>query len=357
MDSPYGPSSTNSLRFLIFGAGAIGTYVGGSLLLSGQPVVFIDREENAEFIRARGMRLRIGDETREIFDPVIFTDLESAVQAGEYDVAIIAVKSFDTLGLAQSICKVNSEFVTLLSLQNGVENERLFATHLDQSQVIAGTLTSSIRRTGPGEIVLERLRGIGIGADHPLSEDILDAFNLAGLHARLYENSQAMKWSKMLTNLLANASSAILDMTPDEIFANADLYSIEVKQIRETLAIMDAMDLPVVDLPGVPVRLLALVMSSLPVKLSQPIVRRALGRGRGGKMPSFHIDLHAGKKKSEVDYLNGAVVRYAKQLNIQTPVNRVLNDTLLGLTDGTLMIDQFAKKPDKLLALLEGNSK
>jgi 2-dehydropantoate 2-reductase len=67
-------------------------------------------------------------------------------------------------------------------------------------------------------------------------------------------------------------------------------------------------------------------------------------------MPSFHIDLHSGRGKSEVDYLNGAVVRYALKAGLRAPANKVLNETLLALTNGDLETSEFSKKPEKLLA-------
>ena len=67
-----------------------------------------------------------------------------------------------------------------------------------------------------------------------------------------------MKWSKMLTNLPANATSAILDMTAAEVFAHPGLFRLEMRMLRETLAVMRASRIRVVDLPGVPVRALAL---------------------------------------------------------------------------------------------------
>jgi 2-dehydropantoate 2-reductase len=70
-------------------------------------------------------------------------------------------------------------------------------------------------------------------------------------------------------------------------------------------------------------------------------------------MPSFHIDLHSGRGKSEVDYLNGAVVRFGERYGISTPVNRLLNETLLALTEGKLPIDGYAKQPEKLLKELK----
>jgi 2-dehydropantoate 2-reductase len=122
--------------------------------------------------------------------------------------------------------------VHLLSLQNGVENEPLLESVLGKNKVIAGTVTSAVRRRAPGNILLERLRGMGIADGHPLSKQLVLVLSAAGLNARLYPSPSDMKWSKMLTNLLANASSAILDMTPSEILSHPGLYRVEVNQLR-----------------------------------------------------------------------------------------------------------------------------
>jgi 2-dehydropantoate 2-reductase len=66
-------------------------------------------------------------------------------------------------------------------------------------------------------------------------------------------------------------------------------------------------------------------------------------------MPSFHIDLHAGRGKSEVEYLHGAVVRAGEKYNVQTPVNRVLTETLMAQTRKEILLEQFAHKPRILL--------
>lgn len=69
-------------------------------------------------------------------------------------------------------------------------------------------------------------------------------------------------------------------------------------------------------------------------------------------MPSFHIDLYAGRKQSEVDYLNGAIVRAGEKVNVATPVNLLLTQTLLGLTEGRIDKNEFAGKPEKLISLV-----
>ena len=162
-----------------------------------------------------------------------------------------------------------------------------------------------------------------------------------------------MKWSKMLTNLLANPTSAILDMTAGEVFANRELYQLEIQMLRECLAVMEARGIEVVDLPGTPVRALAYA-TRLPLWLSKPFLARAAGAGRGAKMPSFHIDLHLGRGKSEVEYLHGEVVRAGERCNVPTPVNKVLTETLKALTNKEVPLEEYSHKPEKLLQKIAG---
>jgi 2-dehydropantoate 2-reductase len=244
----------------------------------------------------------------------------------------------------------------ILCLSNGVDNEPAIATVLGADKVIYGTVTSAIGRRAAGDIVLEKLRGIGV-ADGPeqsrraLSAKLVSAFNAALLNAELFPEAASMKWSKMLTNLLSNPSSAILDMTVAEVFANRKLYKLEIRMLRECLAVMEAKNIKVTDLPGTPVRALAFA-TKLPLWLSKPLLARAAGSGRGAKMPSFHIDLHSGRGKSEVDFLHGAVVRAGAEAGVATPVNKVLTETLLSLTNKESPLEMFAGKPEKLIEKL-----
>jgi 2-dehydropantoate 2-reductase len=199
---------------------------------------------------------------------------------------------------------------------------------------------------------MERLRGVGIGMSHPISPRLWEAGNAAYLRVRPYANPAAMKWSKMMTNLVGNPASAILDMTAKQVFAHRGLYRIEVQAVRECVAVMQAQGIPVVDLPGTPARLLAWA-TRWPLWLSRPFLSRAAGSGRGGKMPSFHIDLHSGRGKSEVEYLNGAVVRAGEKYGVPTPANRVLCDALMALTRGEIPLGEFAGQPEKLVRLVD----
>jgi 2-dehydropantoate 2-reductase len=341
------------LRFLIFGAGAIGTYIGTSLILSGQKVVFVERPALVDTLRGKGLRLKVREQELYADDPLVVGGIDDALTQGPFDAGILAVKSFDTRPLLESMAPYLVALPPIICLQNGVENEPLIAEMFGKDKVIHGSVTSAIGRRGTGDVVLERLRGIGISAQHELSPVLQSVFNAAGLNARLYDHPLAMKWSKLLTNLLANASSAILDMPPARIFAHSGLYNMEMRQVRECLRVMAVQHIPVVDLPGTPVRLLAWFARSLPPVASQPLLLQSLGKGRGDKMPSFHIDLHSGRGLSEVDYLNGAVVRFGERHQMRSPVNYFLNETLLALTSGAIALDTFMHQPDKLLHALD----
>ena len=277
---------------------------------------------------------------------------DEALRYGPFDLALFALKSFDTQAALEGMLPFADKLPPLLCLSNGVSNEPAIAQALGNDKVIYGTVTTAIGRRGAGDIVLEKLRGVGVAKGHALSEKVHAALDAALLNSRLFENAASMKWSKMLTNLIANPTSAILDMTAGEVFANKSLYKIEIDMLKECLAVMQAQGFEIVDLPGTPVRALAFA-TTLPLWLSKPLLGRAAGAGRGAKMPSFHIDLYSGRGKSEVEYLHGEVVRAGAKYKVPTPVNKVLTETLLALTNKEIPLEEFAHKPEKLLSKVE----
>lgn len=348
------------MKILSFGAGALGTYIGGSLALAGEQLVFFEQPAVAHELRRAGLHLDLAMDPRRastsdaILAPHSFgvvTSLEDALAAGPFDVALFALKSFDTGSALRAIQPFAARMPAMCCLSNGVDNEPAIAEVLGADRVIAATVTTAIGRRGPGSVFLEKLRGVGIASTHPLSQELIASANAALLNARPFANAAAMKWSKLLTNLVANATSAILDLSPAEIFSDSRLYALEIGMLRECLAVMRAQAIPVVDLPGIPVRLLERAIR-LPAWLSKPVLSRAAGSGRGAKMPSFHIDLHSGRSNSEVEYLNGAVVRAGRMFAIPTPINQLLTDTLMALADREIPLGEFAHQPQKLLAAL-----
>jgi 2-dehydropantoate 2-reductase len=349
------------LSVLVFGAGAIGTYVGGSLILAGHRVVFVEQESAVSTMKEKGLRLDLeNDKTRNMHKPNIIppsafdivNSPKAAIDIGPYDVAIFAMKSFDTQRALDEINPIKDYMPPIFCLQNGVDNENAIRSVLGEDHVIPGTITGSVTRKGVGDIVLEKKRGIGITSGKRVSEDLFKAMDSAGLNPKLFRNAGDMKWSKLLMNLPGSATSAIVDMTPAEVYSHPGLYAMELRMAHEALSVMKAQGVRAVNLPKIPIGAFAFVMN-MPALLARPILKKVVGGGRGGKMPSFHIDLHAGRKNSEVSYLHGAVVRYGEISGIPTPVTRLLTTTLLSMVNGEIPISAYSRKPDKLIGLLK----
>ncbi len=340
------------MNYLIIGAGAIGTYLGASLIHAGCRVTIAEREDVAEVIARDGLQL-------ELLDGILlkkFPEIEVNIQAGlqkNPDVVIFAMKSFDTADAASQLQDHQHQFRVALCLQNGVENEGVIARFIGKDKVATGSITSAVERTGSGQARLEKLRGIGIGSDHSLAGEIYRDFQAAGLKPKLIKDTGAMKWTKMLSNLLGNATAAILDMTPGKVFAHPVGYEIERGQMSEAVAVMRHLGIKVINLPGTPMLWLVWLMLSMPVWLSRPLLAKAMGSGRGNKMPSFHIDLHAGRSRLESGYLNGAIVRYGKQSGVETPVNVILVQLLEEMIGNNKLQEVYRSKPEKLMSTIK----
>jgi 2-dehydropantoate 2-reductase len=342
---------------LVFGAGAIGTYIGGSLVLAGHRVVFLEQPGALKELGERGLRLEFKDRDVPVqtIPPSSFHtagSIPEALQHGPFDFAIYALKSYDTASALDGMSPFAAQMPPILCLSNGVDNEPALAAVLGSDKIIPGTVTSSVARRAVGDIVLEKRRGIGVAGGHPLSLHLHQALNEASLNARIYPRAADMKWSKMLTNLMVNATVAILDMPPRAVLSHPGLFRLEIGILKEALRVMKAQGIRVVDTPRTPVRLLALA-ASLPASIARPLMVKAVGGGRGGKMPSFHIDLYAGRGKSEVEWLNGAVARYGEKYGVPTPINKELNGILSALTKGGIPLTRFSRQPDELLEKIE----
>lgn len=335
------------MRFLCIGAGAVGIYLGGSLMDSGEEVSFLVRPRQQKNLEEQGIHL-IMSEKEYHGKPVVFSSLKDAMTKKAYDAILICVKSYDLDDLIRDALFYKDYFPPIISMLNGVENEEKLENQLGIRQLIAGSLTSAVKRMEDGTVILEKLRGVGLSSQAVKIDHFIQVFNAAGLKARAFANASQMKWSKMITNLPANATSAIMNLSASEVFSNKDLCSLEIQQLKEAFAVMRAMSLKPINLPGAPVKPLSFIIEMMPFFISQPVLLWGMGKGRGGKMPSFHIDLYSGKKKSEVDYLNGAVVRYGKKLGVPTPANLFLWKVLADMVSGKIDLDYFLGEPHRL---------
>ena len=284
------------LNILIVGAGAIGCFVGGRLATGGQNVTLLGRSRLMNKIAADGLKLHHPTQPPQTAYPQTITSLEGV--SDQFDFILISVKSPDTAGIIAQLATsgLALENTYLVSLQNGIGNEEMLAGTFGSKKVMAGTVTIPIEVPEPGLIAVSKDKGgLGLAGLHPDQpvRALADALTFAGLTTPTYQNYQAMKWSKLLLNIVNNAASAILDLPPAQIIANPRLFNLEIEALAEGVRVMRAMGLAAVSLPGYPVQWLARLVSLgwLPLLLKRAILRPFMVSGRGTKMPSLHIDL------------------------------------------------------------------
>jgi 2-dehydropantoate 2-reductase len=334
------------MKILVIGMGAIGGYLGGKLSISGQEVTFLVRD-TAKYA-GKAIRIQRGNAVEVIEKPVVVSKFTNH-QLSETDLILLTTKAYQVIDATSFLLGKSGSIPPILCLTNGVGIEEALIDRLGDESIVYGTITTAVSKNNSGALIVEKERGVAFGsgpATPPLLYEILIG---AGILAEELPNGPALKWSKLLLNQFGNATSAILNMTTAEIFNHPALFSLEMEQARETLAVMAAMDLEVTDLPGMPVKLLAGVIG-LPILLAHPLLENAVAKGRGDKMPSLNLDLYSGAADSEVRYLHGAVAAHGEKLGVETPVNRFLTETLLSLVEKKKPLDTYRHDPEKLLA-------
>lgn len=342
------------MRILVYGAGAVGGYVGACLAKAGNDVTLVLRGDAAEAIRTKGLTVKAG-ERRFTVRPVVHTSISQTFQEPgvAFDLIILGMKAYDVPTAVDHLVAFCPDPPPLLTLQNGVGVERPFIKQFGAERVVVGALTTPVSKAAADQIVVERTdRGLGL-APARAGDSVSRWVNLlrkAGVETAVCPNYHAMKWSKALLNIVANATSAILNRPPGVIYQSDAIFDLEVRMLRETLAVMDALKLNVVDLPGSSARRLAFGIRKAPRFLLKPILTGQVAKGRGDKMPSFQIDLVSGKGQSEVVFHNGAIAKTALAHKIPAPINTALTDILLRLARRELDWRDFDGKPARLLA-------
>jgi 2-dehydropantoate 2-reductase len=347
------------VKVLVIGAGAIGCLIGGKLALAGEQVTLVGRPRFAAAVAENGLRMQLGEDEQTIRTIHAVGSMADAFgDSASYDLAILTVKSYDTATALDELMAATPQPPALLSLQNGVGNEEAIAARLGEDKVIAGTLTTPVSVPAPATIRIDRPSfTMGISAwsprtPTPLVEAIHGALLRADFKAKLYPHAQGMKWTKLLMNMMGNATSAILDQSPAQLFADARVVDVEIAAWREALAVMAAAKIPPVNLGSYPFALFAPLIRSAPNALLRPILRRQVSGARGDKLPSLHIDLHQGKLKSEIHWLNGAIVERGKAVGVATPVNEALVQTVTSLLGDASAQTVWKGNVEKLISRL-----
>jgi len=338
------------MRVLVIGAGAVGSLLGARLALAGHAVTLAGRPALVEAVAGRGLTLIEPDGSRRVARVAALDGIAAALAEGSYDIALVTVKAYDT---AAAIAELTAATRTppLLTLQNGVGNEEALAAAVGADRVLAGALNTPVSAPAPGQVQVHRpTYKIGLaamGAVAPV-EAVAAALAGAGFTVGCFADYRGLKWTKLLMNILANASSAILDWTPAQVMADPVASRLEAGAWQEALAVMAASAIRPVALAGYPFPLLAPLARRLPIPWLARGLRGFVSGGRGSKMPSLHAALSAGGR-SEVGWLNGAVARYGRQAGVATPINARLTEILTALTEGRAAWDDTRGRPERLL--------
>jgi 2-dehydropantoate 2-reductase len=335
------------VRAAIVGAGAVGSLLAHSLALSGSDVALLGRSHAGPAER-RSLVRRDVDDTE--------TAVSVTVAGAPYllpnppDIVIFAVKQF-SLAAAVDAWSDRPE-VPVLTIQNGIGAEEAVARSRGGTLVLGGSLTASVGLTNDGVVRRYRRGGLGLAVVQGDGEEMLarlsEAFTKAGLPTRIYADLAAMKWSKLVGNLVGNATGALVDLDPSDIYRHPGLFAIERRQILEAVSVVKAQGLKIVSLPGADVRSLTRLIS-LPAPISRPILARIVGAARGGKSPSLREHARSGGGPSEADWLNGAVVRAGLTLGVETPVNRALVELLVEVGVDPGLRSQLAGSPARVV--------
>jgi 2-dehydropantoate 2-reductase len=335
---------------IVIGGGAVGSFVAALIAGSGARVVLAGRPGTgargpAEIV-VRAPDGRVRRVSLERADGIAGVDRPAYI--------VLAVKMPD-LAAAIEACGAWPD-VTVVTLQNGIGAEELVAAARPDAPLLAGSLTAPIDREADGTLAWRKRRGIAFGSVRgdttAVRAAIRDALESGGLPVAAVRDWRAMKWSKLLTNLVANAVPALLDRDAAAVYADRRLFAVERAQVREALGVMRALGLSPMRLPGADVRWLALGFR-VPAALAHPFMQRVVGGARGGKAPSLLLHLRAGGGPSESAWLNGGVVRAGAAAGVSTPVNAALAALMEAAAADPSAWDRTRGRPTALLAAIE----
>ncbi|MYM55067.1 ketopantoate reductase family protein [Thalassovita mangrovi] len=284
------------MKIAVMGAGAVGCYYGAMLARAGHEVVLIGRPALVEAVQANGLILEMGGESHVI--AVEVSDDPAAIAGA--GMVLFCVKSSDTEDAGRQIAPYLSDDTLLLSLQNGVSNpERLQA--VTGHAVIPTVVYVASAMAGPGVVRHEGRGDLAIGG--PGSDAAAEVLNGAGVETVVSPDIIAAQWVKLILNCAYNALSAVADMPYGPLVAQDGIPELLEDNVAECRAVAEA--------AGV----------ALPDGLLDNV--RGIAKAMPGQYSSTAQDLRRGRM-TEIDFLNGEIVRKGRELGVPTPINKTL---------------------------------
>ena len=295
------------MKIVIVGAGSMGSLIAAYLLKSKEEIWILDKnKERADRIREEGMSVEgVSGNWKAA---VRITTEPSEIQNA--DLIIICVKSYHTKEAILNARALIGENTQILTLQNGLGNIEILSEVVGSEKVIGGVTNlgatlleaGKVRHAGRGETVIGRIDG-----KIPVEmRSIREIFNKVGLETRISRDVKALIWSKLIINVGINALTAITRLN------NGKLTELEGtrKILRE--AVTEAVK----------------VAKRKRIKLiyDDPLAKvEAVCEATSGNVSSMLQDILR-KKRTEIDFINGVIVRQGQELGIATPVNSILVD-------------------------------
>lgn len=302
------------MRIAIVGAGALGSLFGGLLARSGQEVWLYNPSfaEHMEAIRTHGLLLQVDGEEQHVFLPA-YKSVEEL--PGPMDLVGIFVKAYDT---ERAICDSRpliSPRAWVMSLQNGIGIEEVLRLYVPEAQILRGVTAQGATLVGPGVI---RWAGRGptyLGQLGPMTsrrseiDEIIEVFNRAGIETHYEPNIQLKVWEKLLVNAAINPLTALFDVPNGQLIEDPTLRDILHQVIQEVHPIVAA-------------------QINLNLSLEEAIRRvEEVCRATAKNISSMLQDVRRGKR-TEIEFINGAVVKAAEGLGRPVPLNQLLTELI-----------------------------
>lgn len=285
-------------RIAVMGAGAVGCHFGAMLARAGHDVTLIGRATHVEAMRAHGLRLVSADHDGAV---PVRASIDPAAVAGA-DLVLFCVKSTDTDTAARQIAPHVGADAVLVSLQNGVDNAERLAAHV-ACEVVPAVVYIAVAMTEPG-VVCHSGGGEVTLASGARSDEIARMLVDAGVRASVSDNALGALWAKLVANCAVNALSAIARRPYGQMAQEGGIWAVMREALDEASSVAAAAG---VTLPGGVWESVERIVATMPEQFSS--TAQDLMRGR----------------PSEIDHLNGYVVRRGAELGVPTPVNRTLH--------------------------------
>jgi len=314
------PDSAEPKNVAVIGCGALGSLFAGLLANAGQQVWAVCRwREHLEAIETHG--LRVIEDEKEIRAPVrACAQLPPATLAPEagWDLVIVLVKAFDTESAAASLVSRLAPGTPVLTLQNGLGNAEALEAHLPQRPIMAGATTFGALRAGPGTV---RLTGRGeceIGAWNRAAEMHLkgaaELLSASGIPCCVSPDVRSVLWKKLAVSAVINPLTAILRVRNGELLERSEPLASFKAGLGELAAEV------VEEVCQVAAKVQVRVPT--PAELLQEV--RRICQTTSANRSSMCRDVEEGRR-TEIEAINGAVVRLGRERGVAAPANLVLS--------------------------------